>query len=204
MNDTVFVVDDDSAVRDALALLLDEENLAVAAFACAEAFLAAYRPTLRSCAIVDFRMPGMDGLQLQAELSRRGVLLPLIFLTGHGDIPHCKRAIKAGAFDFLTKPVTADELLHSVRGALLESVRTNAVAETIQTAKACIESLSERERQVMDLIIEGLVNKEIARRLNISHRTVEIHKARIKQKTGADTVLDLARIAAAANRTLRN
>ena len=194
---TVFVVDDDPAVRDSLTLLLEEEDLAIKSFASAEAFLAEPAEVRHSCAIVDIRMPGMDGMQLQAELARRGVLLPIIFLTGHGDIPLSVRAVKAGAVDFLTKPVTAKALLESVHAALLESARLASQAEANQTAMECLASLTERERQVMALAVEGLHNKEIARHLGISHRTVEIHKARIMHKTGANTLLDLARIAEA-------
>jgi FixJ family two-component response regulator len=194
-NATVFVVDDDAAVRDSLTLLLEQENLVVEAFDSAETFLATCRPTRRSCAIVDIRMPGMDGMELQSELSKRGVALPVIFLTGYGDIPTGVRAIKKGAVDFLTKPVTGSALMQSVQAALLESDRLNSRSEVAQNAAARIASLTERERGVMALAVEGLPNKEIARRLGISHRTVEIHKARIMQKTGADTLLDLARVA---------
>jgi FixJ family two-component response regulator len=196
-NATVLVVDDDLAVRDSLTLLLEQEDFAVESFASAEAFLAACRFAPRSCAIVDIRMPGMDGMQLQAELSRRGVLLPVIFLTGHGDIPLSVRAIKAGAVDFLTKPVTGAALLESVQAALVESERLSTQSEANQTATARLACLTAREREVMALAVEGLPNKEIARRLGISHRTVEIHKARIMHKTGAETLLDLARIAEA-------
>ncbi|MDD5403644.1 MAG: response regulator [Sulfuricella sp.] len=191
---TVFIVDDDHAVRDALTLLLEQEDLAIETFESAEAFLAACRPVPRSCAIIDIRMPGMDGMQLQTELSRRGVLLPLIFLTGHGDIPLSVRAIKAGAVDFLTKPVTSAALMQSIQVALLESERLNSQAAINQMAATCVASLTEREREVMVLAAEGLPNKQIARHLGISHRTVEVHKTRIMHKTGADTLLDLARI----------
>ena len=197
INTSVFVVDDDPAVRDSLTLLLEQEEIRVEIFASAESFLAGYRPVPNSCAIVDIRMTGMDGMQLQAELSRRNIKLPLIFLTGHGDIPMSVRAVKAGAIDFLTKPVTGAVLLASVQAAILESQRQGAQAEQNQTATALIHSLTEREREVMALAADGLTNKEIARRLGISHRTVEIHKARIMHKTGAETLLDLARIAEA-------
>ncbi len=194
---TVFVVDDDSAVRDALTLLLEQDDITVETFASAEDFLAGCRPVARSCAIVDIRMPGMDGMQLQAELTRRSVLLPVIFLTGHGDIPLSVRAIKAGAVDFLTKPVTAAALRESVQAALLESARLSTRAETHQTAAERVATLTEREKEVMALAVEGLPNKEIARRLGISHRTVEIYKMRLMRKTGANNLLDLARIAEA-------
>ena len=199
MNDnfSIFVVDDDPAVRDSLTLLLEQEDLPVQTFDGADAFLAACRPQQRGCAVIDLRMPGMDGMRLQEELSRRGILLPIVFLTGHGDIQTSVRAIKAGAIDFLTKPITATALLTSIRAALVEGERLYAQAETNHTAASRLASLTERERDVMALAVNGLPNKEIARRLDISHRTVEIHKARIMHKTGAVTILDLARIAEA-------
>jgi FixJ family two-component response regulator len=194
---TVFVVDDDPAVRDSLGMLLEQDDIAVEAFANAEAFLAACRPMPRSCAIVDIRMPGMDGMQLQAELAKRGLPLPVIFLTGHGTIPMSVRAIKSGAVDFLTKPITGTALLASVNAALLESERLSVLSKASESAAERVASLTEREREVMALAVDGLPNKEIARCLGISHRTVEIHKARVMTKTGADTLLDLARIAEA-------
>jgi FixJ family two-component response regulator len=193
----VYVVDDDPAVRDSLALLLEQEDIAVETFNDAEGFLAACRSEPRRCAIVDIRMPGMDGMQLQAELARRAIPLPVIFLTGHGTVPMTVRAIKAGAIDFLVKPVSGSALLESVQAALAESERLSQQSVECQTAAMCIASLTEREREVMLLAVEGLPNKEIGRRLGISHRTVEIHKGRVMTKTGADTVLDLARIAEA-------
>lgn len=124
----------------------------------------------------------MDGLQLQAELVRRGIRIPVVFLTGHGDIPMSVRAIKAGAIDFLTKPVSSEMLLQSVYAALDESQRLGQEAEIAHEANSHLASLTEREREVMALAVDGLANKEIARRLGISHRTVEIHRARIAQQ----------------------
>jgi FixJ family two-component response regulator len=192
---TIYVVDDDAAVRDSLTLLIEQEGLQVQSFDSAEAFLAACRPAGRSCAIIDVRMPGMDGVQLQAELARRAMPLPVIFLTAYGDIPMTVRAVKAGAVDFLTKPVTGEALMRSVEAALEESDRLQALAETNQAANSRLAALTGREREVMILAVEGHANKEIARRLGISHRTVEIHKGRIMQKTGTGSLLDLARIA---------
>ena len=194
---TVFVVDDDPAVRDALTLLLEQDDLLVKTFDCAEAFLAVCATLPRACAIVDIRLSGLDGMQLQAELARRNLRLPVIFLTGHGDIPLSVRAIKQGAIDFLTKPVTAADLLASVHAALLASDALDAQATRLRAAASRIVGLTERERQVMALAVEGLANKEIARRLGISHRTVEIHKTRIMHKTGAESLVDLLRIAEA-------
>ena len=137
----------------------------------------------------------MDGLQLQAELARRHIALPLIFLTGHGDIPMSVRAIKAGAIDFLTKPVMARELRESLRVALRESERRDLQDEERRAAQARLSQLTQREREVMHLAIQGQANKEIARHLGISHRTVEIHRSRIRDKTGASTLLELADLA---------
>jgi len=193
----IFVVDDDPAVRESLSLLLEQEDFQVETYDSAAAFLAACPPGPHSCAIVDIRMPVMDGMQLQAELTRRGIPLPVIFLTGHGDIPLSGRAIKLGAFDFLTKSVSGATLLESVRMALLESDRLNLIAASNQSAVERIASLTEREREVMALAVAGLSNKETAKRLGISHRTVEIHRARVMHKTGAESLVDLVRIAKA-------
>lgn len=191
----IFVVDDDPAVRDSLTLLLEQEELAVQAFDSAESFLAACDPAWRGCAIIDVRMPGMDGVQLQEELSRRCRLLSVIFLTAFGDIPMTVQAIKAGAVDFLTKPVTGAALMQSVQAALAESDRLQAQAASNHVATSRLSGLTLREREVMALAVAGHSNKEIARRLGISHRTVEIHRGRIMQKTGTSSLLDLARIA---------
>jgi FixJ family two-component response regulator len=193
----VYLIDDDAAVRDSLTLLLEQEDFVVEVFASAEAFLVSERSQLRrrSCCIVDIRMPGIDGMALQTELARRSSVPPLIILTGHGDIPQSVRAIKAGAVDFLTKPVAAVTLLESVRNALSECDRLMTQSQITQTAAARLALLTDRERQVLALVAEGLPNKEVARRLAISHRTVEIHKARIMYKTGVDSVFELARLA---------
>lgn len=191
----IFVVDDDPAVRDALTLLIEQEGLPVTAFDSAEAFLATCLGNCRGCVIVDLRMPGMDGIQLQQEIVRRGCPLPVIFLTAYGDIPTTVQAVKAGAVDFLTKPVTGAALMQSVLAALEESERLQAQAESSSEATSRLAALTLREREVMVLAVEGHTNKEIARRLGISHRTVEIHRGRIMQKTETGTLLDLARIA---------
>lgn len=191
---TVFIIDDDPAVRDALSLMIEQENLAVAAFENAEAFLASCQSECYGCAIIDIRMPGMDGMQLQEVLSKRNMHLPVIFLTGHGDIPMSVQAMKAGAMDFLTKPVTRDKLLAAVRLAIQKSEITKAENTNHQEALSRLADLTDRERDVMLLAIQGHPNKDIARKLGISHRTVEIHKSKIMHKTGATNLLDLARI----------
>lgn len=191
---TVFIVDDDPAIRDSLTLMISQENIMVKGFESADAFLAAIQPEHLGCAIIDIRMPGMDGMQLQETLCQRNIQLPVIFLTGHGDIPMSVRAIKAGAVDFLTKPVTREKLMASVRSAIIESEKILSKNNHHQNALSHIADLTGRERDVMALAIQGHPNKEIARQLGISHRTVEIHKAKIMRKTGAINLLDLVRI----------
>ena len=193
-NTTVFIVDDDAAIRDSLSLMIEQENIAVQAFDSAETFLAAYQPECCGCAIVDIRMSGMDGLDLHKALLKRNILLPIIFLTGHGDIPMSVQAMKAGAVDFLTKPVTREKLLNSIRAAIQQSETVLSENANHQEALSHLASLTDRERDVMLLAVQGHPNKHIARQLGISHRTVEIHKSKIMQKTGAINLLDLARI----------
>lgn len=192
---TIFIVDDEPAVRDALSMMIEQEGFQVKTYEGGEAFLADYQQEVLGCAIVDVRMPGMSGLALQKEMTERNMLLPIIFLTGHGDIPMSVGAIKSGANDFLTKPVTREKLLASIRPAITDSEKRLSQAASAKEAKSLVESLTEREREVMILAINGFPNKEIARRLNISHRTVEIHKSKIMHKTGAINLLDLASIA---------
>ena len=194
---TVFVVDDDAAVRDGLALLLDTAGLAVETYDGAAAFLAACSPGLAGCLILDVRMPEMGGPELQAELIRRGVDLPIIFLTAHGDIPTTVQAMKAGAMDFLTKPVVGAELLERVRAAFEKSARLREQASARDSLRERLEGLTGREREIMRLVADGLPNKEIARSLGISHRTVEVHRARVMQKTGVTNLVELSRLAQA-------
>lgn len=192
---TVYIVDDDAAVRDSLMLMIEQEGIKVQTYNNSEDFLSANQDESYGCAVLDIRMPGMDGMQLQQELNRRNIRLPIIFLTGHGDIPLSVKAVKAGAVDFLTKPVTRESLLSSVRSAILESQRLIDQMANGRDAKSRLADLTDREREVMALAVAGSPNKEIARRLGISHRTVEIHKSKIMHKTGATNLLDLARIA---------
>ena len=193
-NPTVFIVDDDLAVRDSLSLMIEQENIGVRTFDSAESFLSAYQPEYRGCAIVDVRMSGMDGMELHQLLQARNILLPVIFLTGHGDIPMSVQAIKAGAVDFLTKPVTREKLITSIRAAIQKSEKLLSENANHQEALSHLAHLTDRERDVMLLAVQGHPNKHIARTLGISHRTVEIHKSKIMQKTGAINLLDLARI----------
>jgi len=195
--DVVFVVDDDPAVRDSLAMLVRSAGWSVETYDRAASFLAAYRPGRRGCLILDVRMPGMGGPELQAELKRRKIDLPVIFLTAHGDIPTTVKAIKAGAMDFLTKPVNGAVLLERVRGAIAQSARLQSEALLSRTIQQRVAGLSAREREVMALAAAGHSNKMIAQRLGISFRTVEAHRAQVMNKTGAANVVELSRIAAA-------
>ena len=190
----VFIIDDDAAVRDSLTLMLEQVNINVQSFESAKAFLGAYQPNFFGCILIDVQMPEMDGLQFQEELSRQKIALPIIFLTGHGDIPMSVRAIKAGAMDFLTKPVIREKLLVCVQAAFAEAEKRVDDLIRNQETISCLSKLTDREREVMVLAVQGRSNKEIASCLGISHRTVEIHKSKIMQKTGAVNLLDLARI----------
>lgn len=191
----VFIIDDDPAVRDSLSLMLQQDGYRIRCFESGEAFIAACNPDLHGCAIVDIRMPGMDGIQLQEEMINRQILLPVIFLTAHGDIPKSVKAMKAGAVDFLTKPVTRKDLLAALQAAGKEIEKIRIRTASHLHAKSLLDSLTERELQVTALAILGHSNKEIARKLGISHRTIEIHKSNIMKKTGALNLLELAKLA---------
>jgi len=195
MKSTVFVVDDDAAVRDGLAMMFDSAGLPVEAFASAEAFLAAYDPARAGCLVLDVQMPGYNGPQLQQILNELGLRIPVIFLTGYGDVPTSVMAMKRGAVDFLTKPIDARQILERVQAALERDRGIREQESGRETHRQALAALSLRERDVLALAVEGLSNKEIARRLNISHRTVEVHRSRILLKTGASTLLGLARLA---------
>lgn len=191
---TIFIVDDDIGVRDALTMLLEAAGYAVQEFQCAADFLATFTLNTQGCLILDVDMPDMDGPSLQEELRRRGARLPVIFLSGHGTIPVTVRAIKAGAMDFLTKPVDGAVLLAHVKKALDQSAAMQKRIESFQSAASRLARLTDREREVLMLAIAGYVSKEIAQLLGISFRTVEIHRAHILRKTGASNMLEVARI----------
>ncbi len=190
---TIYLVDDDSAVRNGLAMQLESAGYAVISFASAIQFLSALPTVSNSCLILDIRMPDMEGPELQKELVRLQNKLPIIFLTGHGNIPLAVKSIQSGAVDFLTKPVEGQALLDSIRKALrINAQQQEAAAQ--QEACTRLESLTGREREVLDLSIEGLPNKLIAKRLAISPRTVEHHRSHILQKTHTDNMLELVNI----------
>lgn len=195
---TVFVVDDNASVRKAIERMLVAAGLKVATFESARAFLDAFDPGSDGCLVLDVRMPGMDGLELQDALAARGCVLPIVFLTGHGDIPMSVRAIKHGASDFLTKPVDADRLLASIRDAF-EQCR---LAREQRSARVTIEdrlaSLTAREREVLEHLIGGKLNKQVAFALGTVEKTIKVHRARVMQKMQVRSVAELVRLCEAA------
>jgi FixJ family two-component response regulator len=191
---TIHIVDDDPAVRKSLALWLGFRSLTTRQFEDAETFLAAIGAANQGCAIVDVRLGGMDGLQLQAQLAVRGVSLPLIFLTGHGDVPTARAALKSGAFDFLEKPVDNERLLTLVGEALALDERHWQSRTQAEQLRARIGRLTAREREVMDHVVAGRHNREIAVQMAISARTVEVYKARLMDKLDVRRVADLIRL----------
>jgi two-component system response regulator FixJ len=199
----VFVVDDDADVRDSLLALLESAGFTVKAFANPKNFLASAAPARSGCLIADIRMPEMDGLELQQELSNRGAKLAVIIITGHGDVPLAVRAMKAGAVDFIEKPFDDELLLASVRRALALSERTSDDAALAHSARERIEGLTPRERQVLELLVAGKQNKVIAHELDISPRTIEIHRAHLMDKMQAKSLSELVRLAIAAGVTPR-
>ncbi|HEY5791052.1 MAG TPA: sigma-70 family RNA polymerase sigma factor [Gammaproteobacteria bacterium] len=191
---TVYVVDDDQAVLKSMCMLFRAGGLAVSAFDSPADFLASLQPEMTGCLVLDIRMPGMDGLELQARLLERDVQLPVIFLTGHADVPKAVRAMKQGAVDFLEKPYDDEVLLHRVQYALAKgALSAHRKHERVRLAER-LEQLTPREREALNLIVAGRTNKEIARQLEISPRTVEVHRARLMRKLEADSLSELVRM----------
>ncbi|WP_228375620.1 MULTISPECIES: response regulator transcription factor [Methylomonas] len=184
----MFIVDDDYAVRDSLGQVMEAAGFPYLLFESAEQFLEIYKPGQCGCLVLDLNMPNMTGDELQAELIRLNIQLPIIFLTAFGDIPTTVRLVKAGTIDFLTKPVTSKVLVERVRAVLREQ---SLVYE--QNKYNPLAALTARELDVLRLVIVGHSNKQIARQLGISHRTVEVHRARVMEKTGSSNLLDLVR-----------
>jgi two-component system response regulator FixJ len=194
MQQTVFVIDDDDAMRESLIFLLRSEGVPSRAFASAQAFLDQLHDDHRGCVITDIRMPGMDGLALVAAMASRRWVLPIIVITGHGDVPLAVQAMKAGVTDFIEKPFESDAILGAVRRALEIEVSQRTVDSYRETVKSRIEALTQRERQVLHLVADGLANKEIGQVLNISWRTVETYRAGVMHKMKADSLSDLVRM----------
>jgi two-component system, LuxR family, response regulator FixJ len=192
---TVFIVDDDEAVRDSLCALLEAEGYSVEAFASANAFLAGFKQQEACCVIADIRMPDMDGLELQEEIIGRGWGLPVVIITGHGDVPLAVRAMKAGAVDFIEKPFDDEVLRASIDRGIAQSRRKRGESAMAQEVETRIAQLTAREREVMEHLVAGRPNKVIAHRMDISPRTVEVHRGRVMEKMQARSLSDLVRMA---------
>jgi len=196
-DDQVFVVDDDADIRDSMQMLLEVAGFTVRSFTSAKHFLADNHPK-HGCLIADIRMPDMSGLELQEEVVRRHIDLPVIIITGHGDVPLAVQAMKAGAIDFLEKPFSEDMILASVRRAMDLGSRARGRAAETKAAKDLLSALTPRERGVLDKLVQGRSNKVVAYELGISPRTVEIHRAHIMNKMEASSLSDLVRLVLAA------
>jgi FixJ family two-component response regulator len=193
-NAIVFIVDDDDAVRDSLRLLMKSVGLRARAFDSAESFLRSYRPETTGCLVLDIRMPGMSGIELQRELARRDYSLPIIFITAHGDIPMAVQAVRSGAVDFVQKPFDDGELVAKIRGALSESLQRQEDDQERAEVRRRASTLTAREREVMSQVVQGKANKVIAGDLGVSQRTVEIHRARVMEKMQAGSLAQLVRM----------
>jgi FixJ family two-component response regulator len=194
MSGTVYIVDDDEGVRRSLDDILCAEGLAVRAFDSAEDLLSACDAQSEGCIVLDIRLPGMDGMQTQATLTERGIEMPIIFLTGHGEVQMSVRAMKAGAFDFLQKPVPADILLGRVNNALLLDRRRHERRTEVATARELLARLSSREQEVFNHLLQGASSKEIAKQLGLSPRTVDVHRQNILIKCRASSLLELSHL----------
>jgi RNA polymerase sigma factor (sigma-70 family) len=192
---TVFVIDDDASVRKSLARLLRSEGFAVEALESADEFLARYLRERPGCIVLDFQMPGLDGLELQSRLKEVDCELPVVFISGHGDVPCSVRAMKEGAVDFLTKPFEDEQLLAAVRRALERDRTQRAMRREREDVDGRLALLTPREREVFRHIVLGMLNKEVAEQMGISEKTVKVHRARVMEKMEADSLAELVRLA---------
>lgn len=191
---TVFVIDDDPAIRESLRWLIESVGLNVKVFATAPEFLESYVPGPPSCLVLDIRMPGMSGLDLQAELAAREIRVPVIIITGHAEVPVAVRAMKAGAFDFIEKPFSDQLLLDRIARAIEFDTQARRGRSAQADVASRLAQLTPRERQVMELVIAGKANKVIASELGLSPKTVEVHRAHVMKKMQADSLADLVRL----------
>lgn len=198
---TVYLVEDDEAVRDSLQMVLESVGHKVASYSRADAFLEDYSTEMAGCMVLDIRMPGMNGMELQRQLNTRHSILPIIFVTGHGDVPMAVDAMQRGAVDFVQKPYREEELLGKIQQAIAADIENRADLEEKHKIRAKLSDLTPRETQVMELMIEGKANKVIAYDLDISQRTVEIHRARVMEKMGVRSLAHLVRMVMAAEDT---
>ncbi|WP_407178804.1 response regulator transcription factor [Bradyrhizobium sp. STM 3562] len=193
----VFIVDDDESVRIALSNLLHSVGLEVQEFASAAELLRSKLPEVASCLVLDIRLPGLSGLDLQLELAKANIRVPIIFMTGHGDIPMSVRAMKGGAVDFLTKPFRDQDMLDAVATAIERDRRRREAERSLLGLRALYESLTDREREIFSLVVAGLMNKQIAAEIGVAEITVKIHRGRVMKKMGARSLADLVRMAEA-------
>jgi FixJ family two-component response regulator len=191
----VFVIDDDPSMREALADLVSTVGLEVRAFAAPQEFLHSKPPDAPGCLVLDIRLPGMSGLTFQKELAKEGLALPVIFITGHGDIPMSVRAMKAGAVEFLTKPFHDQDLLDAIHTAIERDRIRRREAVRVAVLRERIAKLTERERQIMTLVVIGRANKQIAAELNLSEMTVKVHRGQVMRKMLAGSLPELVRMA---------
>jgi len=191
---TVYVVDDDDGMRRALSLLLNTVGYKTTAFASPKEFLEKFKPDTAGCLVLDIRMPGMSGLELQQHLNRTGAMLPVIFITGHGDVPMAVQAMKEGAFEFVQKPFRDQDLLDRINHALAQDKVNRSTLARRADVLHRFEALTPREKQVMALVVDGAANKVIAIDLDLSERTVEIHRAKVMEKMGARSVAHLVKL----------
>ncbi|AUH51193.1 DNA-binding response regulator [Chromobacterium sp. ATCC 53434] len=190
---TVFIVDDDTAVLDSLAMLITAQGMRTVTYPNAMEFLDDYQGNQICCLVLDIRMPQITGLALQEQLLERGIHIPIVFITGHGDIEQCRRAFQNGANDFLTKPIDQARLISSLRKCILISIQQHQQEEETQEVMTQLSRISGREREVLELVADGLSSKEIARELDLSPRTIEVHRANLFSKLGVDSLADLIR-----------
>jgi len=193
---TVFIVDDDLSMRRALARLCQSAGLNVKVFESAREFLDSGASDSPACLVLDVRMPGLSGLDLQSELATRNIQTPIVFISGHADIPTSVRAIKAGAVDFLTKPFKDKNLISIIQEALSKDVRLKAAQGELESIKCQLQTLTPRERQVFDLVIKGLLNKQIAAQIGASEQTIKVHRHRVMDKMRVVSIAELVHAAA--------
>jgi FixJ family two-component response regulator len=190
----VFVIDDDASMREAISRLLHAIGLTIRTFGSAREFLGTRLPDIPACVVLDVRLPGLSGLDLQREMVERGIHIPVVFITGHGDIPMSVQAMKAGAVEFLTKPFRDQDLLDAVRSGILLDRKEREERAELAELRDCVRQLTQREQEVMSLVVSGLLNKQIALQLGTSEKTIKIHRSQVMRKMRAHSLAHLVRI----------